>query len=181
MTWKSAAVGVGASVVATYLAALQPVRTTPDAPAPRPAPSAARIDAAAAEIQHQANRLRVKIERTPEFHQPDRNPFRFGARKAPPASRPAPSSEPTITVEPMTDTPAVPVKPTFRMALAGIAEDKVGDQIVRTAIISSVGDVLLVKEGDQVGGLYKVERIGTDSVELSRLDDGSIVRLALRP
>ena len=81
------------------------------------------------------------------------------------------------------DLPGDPIvaEPTLRMTLSGIAEEKVGEEIVRTAIISSPDDVFLVKLGDSIGGQYKVAAIGADAVELVRLDTAATVRLALKP
>ena len=78
-------------------------------------------------------------------------------------------------------TAVVPEQPTFRITLAGIAEETVDGEIVRTAIVSTPLDVLLVKEGDQIADQYKVVKIGADVIELTRLDDGAVVRLALKP
>jgi Tfp pilus assembly protein PilP len=131
----------------------------------------------AADIQREADRLRVRLREDPVFREPSRNPFRF----APPARvAPAPrEAAPPITEEPMA--PVTPEQPTLRITLSGIAEDKVGDQVVRTAIVSTPSDVLLVKEGELIGDQYKVVKIAADAIELVRLEDGSIVRLALKP
>jgi hypothetical protein len=176
MTWKSTAVAGVATLTATWLASYAPER--------RPAaqrstvPSIARTETAAAEIQREADRLHARIAQLGAYRDPARNPFRFNAQR--PASQQAPRSEPTISVE---DLPGEqePAPPTLRLTLDGIAEDKVGDEQVRTAIITTPGDVLLVKVGDRIGDQFTVAAITADAVELVRVDTGMTVRLALRP
>jgi hypothetical protein len=174
MTWKSTALASGLMAI-TWLASHAPVN------GPRAdqsvAPSAERTETAAAEIQREANRLHERLRQVTAYRQPDRNPFRFAEPR--PATSPAPvRREPTITVE---DIPSdVPVAPTLRITLSGIGEDKVGDQVVRTAFISTPDNVYIVKVGETVAEMYKVAAIGADAVELTRIDDGSTVRLALK-
>jgi hypothetical protein len=52
---------------------------------------------------------------------------------------------------------------------------------VRTAIISTPDDVLLVKLGDPVGDQFTVVGIAADAVQLARVDTGASVRLTLKP
>ena len=175
MTWKSTAVAGVATLTATWLASYAPER--------RPAaerstvPSIARTETAAAEIQHEANRLHARLAEIGAYRDPSRNPFRFNShRRAAQAPRP----EPTISVEDLPGEPE-PAPPTLRLTLDGIAEDTVGDEQVRTAIISTPNDVLLVKMGDRIGDQFTVAAIAADAVELVRIDTGATVRLALRP
>ena len=67
------------------------------------------------------------------------------------------------------------------VSLAGVASDPDGQRTVRTAILSSPAGVLLVHEGDEVLGQYRVGAIGEDSVELTRLSDGTALRITLKP
>jgi hypothetical protein len=70
------------------------------------------------------------------------------------------------------------------VSLAGIAEDQIddlsGQRVERTAVLSSPDGVLLVREGDDVLGLYRVVTIDSDAVELER-HDGTTLRLGFRP
>jgi len=174
MTWKSTAVASGLMVVATWLASYAPVA------GPRPlestAPTRERTEAAAAEIQREASRLHERLQQAAAFRQPARNPFRFSAPRSNPIP---PHREPVITVE---DLPApMPVVPTLRVTLSGIAEDKTSEQVIRTAIISTPDDVFLATVGETIAGIYKVTAIEADSVELLKIDEGSSVRLTLKP
>lgn len=174
MTWKSTAAAGLATLTATWLASYAP---TGRQAAPRStAPSAATTETAAAEIQREADRLHARLSQVGGYRDPSRNPFRFNHRRS---VQPAPRPEPAITVE---DLPVQePAPPTMRITLAGIAEDKVGEELVRTAIISTPSDVLLVKVGDRIGDQFTVAAIAMDAVELVRIDTGATVRLALKP
>jgi hypothetical protein len=66
------------------------------------------------------------------------------------------------------------------LKLSGIAEDEMPDGVVRTAIISGLGQLFLVKEGDSFADRYRVLRVSSDVVELTDLVDGNVLRLALR-
>jgi len=177
MTWKSTAVAGLATVTATWLASYAPVRRTAQATAHPP--SIEHTEAAAAEIQREADRLHARLAQVGAYRDPARNPFRYGAA-APirPAARPQ-RQQPIALVE---DVPAAPdAPPTLRMTLSGIAEDVVGETTVRTAIISTPSDVFLVKVGETVADQYRVNQIGADGVDLIRLGSGATVRLMLKP
>jgi hypothetical protein len=173
MTWKSTAAASGLAVVATWLASYAPVGG-PKQPEST-APSAARTETAAAEIQREAERLHGRLKEVAGYKVPARNPFRFGERPAP-AYRPPPPP-PAAAPEP----PIEPQPPTLRIALSGVGEELVDGQVERTAFISSPDNVYLVKVGDTVAGTYKVTAIGANTVDLVRVDDGSTVQLTLRP
>lgn len=177
MTWKSTAAASGLMLVGTWLASHAPVGG-PRREGPV-APSATSTERAAAEIQREADRLHGRMQQVAAFRSPARNPFHFSSR--PPAA-PAPRRAPALTVDdmaPPADTPPPP--PTLRVLLSGIAEDLVGDEVIRTAIVSTPDDVHLVKVGETIRDTFRVTRIDADGVELLRLDDGSAVRLSLRP
>lgn len=171
MTWKSTALASGVTVVGMWVASYAPQGQPAQAP---DAPTAASTEAASMEIQYQARRLHERLERVATYREPSRNPFSFAAaRRARPAALPA-----TIEAPPA---PAEPAPPAFHMSLAGIAEDTVGGLLVRTAVIETPDAALLVQVGDVVAGRYTVTGIDATSAELSRLDDGAVVRLSLRP
>ena len=73
---------------------------------------------------------------------------------------------------------AVPIDEPPPVTLSGIAEDQKGQQMERTAILSSPSGVLLVREGDSVMGEYRVTRIESEAVELVK-SDGTTLRLTL--
>jgi hypothetical protein len=173
MSWKSYAAVSGATVLAGWLASTPP-SNTPDGTASAPRQPAAR-DVPASGIEREAERLQVRVQREVEYTQPQRNPFRFGARPNVdrggdlPVSLPAPAP-PAVTLPVVAPPP--PVK------LSGIAEDQKGQQVERTAILSSPSGVLLVREGDSVLGDYRVGRIESEAVELVK-NDGTTLRLTL--
>jgi len=62
-----------------------------------------------------------------------------------------------------------------------VASDGGGESpTVRTAILSSPEGVLLVHQGDEILGQYRVGAIGDDSMELTRTADGTTLRLTLK-
>lgn len=71
----------------------------------------------------------------------------------------------------------MPVTPS--VTLTGIAEDRVNGALQRTAIFSSATGVALVREGETVGGDYRVVSIDQGSVTLETVSDGSTLRLSL--
>jgi hypothetical protein len=174
MTWKSYAAMSGATVLAGWLASAPPANApqgTPVAPRP-PAPRAA----AALDIAREADRLQVRLRREVEYTQPQRNPFRFSAAR--PAVEPGGDLAEPVP-EPLAPPVAIPfVAPPPAMKLAGIAEDQKGEQVERTAILSSPSGVLLVHEGDAVMDDYRVGRIESEAVELVKAD-GTTLRLSL--
>lgn len=176
MTWKSTALVSSATLLATWFASAPPARRTSNTTA-EPARDTTQTAAPASDIAREAERLRARLHPATPYHEPARNPFRFGER-----TRPArPAEESAAMGQPSGAVPQEPQIPTLRVTLSGIAEDVTGAQLVRTAIISTPDDVLLVKEGDSIAGQYRVTDIAEDSVELTRQSDNSVVRLSLRP
>ena len=170
MTWKSTAAASGAMIVA-WLASYAPVGGPRLDHATTPSPT--QTETTAAEIQREADRLHAR-NRVASYRLPQRNLFRFSER---PIVHAVPR-QPVAIVEEIA--PIQPAPPAIRLTLSGIGEDVVGDQLVRTAIISAPDNVHIVKIGEAIGDTYKVTKIDADAVELSRLDDGSTLRLTLR-
>lgn len=163
MTWRSTALLTGATTLAAWLAA----------PAPAPVRSAGGSDAAPArtprvsEIEAEADRLSARVQPSAPLVPPERNPFAFGAVRAP-LRRPQVVEVPAAPV-------AAPAAPSIR--LTGIATDLVDGATVRTAIFSSPDGLLFVREGETAAGLYRVTRVDEDGVEVTRIDDGATRRI----
>ena len=173
MTWKSYAAVSGATVLAGWLASSPPSNTTEGA-AVRSRPAPRRRAAPDSDIEQQATRLQSRLHAVRAFAEPQRNPFRFAARTEASSN----GAEPEPVVEPPTSpvdlTPAAP-----RVSVAGIAEEQIDDRIERTAVLSSPMGVLLVREGEEVLGYYRVTHIDADAVELVGINDGTTTRLTL--
>lgn len=177
MNWKSTAVVSGATVLATWFASVPPVQHT-TTPVGEPAASTTVTSRASDQIVREADRLSARLHPSMPYQGPLRNPFQFSQpRRATSAPR-ATSRQPKVSDASMTETP---VAPPLRVSLTGIAEDTSGAAPVRTAVISTPDDVMLVKEGEMVAGQYKVTAVTANSVDLTRVSDGSVVRLTLRP
>lgn len=176
MNWKATTVVSGATLLAGWLASAPPSSTTAAATtSATPGPQAA---AAASDIGQLAARLQTQTRQAADYGSPERNLFRFGqsvpVRSA--ASQPGTSVAPAPPVEILPQAPPPPP-----VTLAGVASDPDGTRTVRTAILSSPAGVLLVHEGDEVLGQYRVGAIGEDAVELTRLSDGTAFRITLKP
>ncbi|MBI4264896.1 MAG: hypothetical protein HY657_11015 [Acidobacteria bacterium] len=172
MTWKSYAAVSGATVLAGWLASAPPSIGPASAPAQAEPPEA--VPPSALDVEQQAARLQAGLRQQAAYREPDRNPFRFAvrpeARNTPDASR-APAAVEAVA----------PLPPPPPISLSGIAEDRVGDRVERTAVLSSPSGVLLVREGDEVMGRYRVVKIESEAVDLAPLADGVSLRLAFRP
>ena len=171
MTWKSYAAVSGATVLAGWLASTPPANA-PTASAPSLAPAALRRTAQAPDIEQEAARLQARVRRESAYAQPRRNPFRFGAAGS--TASPEINAPAAAPAEAMS-APALAPPP---IALAGVAEDQIDQRIERTAILSSPAGVLLVSEGDDVVGEYRVTRIESEAVELVKHADGGTLRLS---
>jgi hypothetical protein len=179
MTWKSYVLASG-GLLATYVAS-GPVRPAQDVAAPRRV-AAARANAAT-DIQEQAMRLQARERQrgTGAFRPPSRNPFRFSMRPAPARVVVESSAPPVALTAPVRVPPAItPPVITPVITLSGVATDDVGGTLQRTAILSTGGGVLLVREGDAVGADYKVAKIDEAWVDLVATD-GSVRRVSFKP
>jgi hypothetical protein len=175
MTWKSTAVVSGIGLLATWVASVPPPSIQKASAPPAPQVSE-RVASSASDIQRQAERLQVAVRADSAYEQPSRNLFRFGSPAVSKAPRPV---APQPTTE---DRPVAPPPPAaLQISLSGIAEDTVEGKEQRTAILSTPTGVLLVHEGDEVAGQYRVGAIESGAVELVRLDDGGVLRIALKP
>ncbi len=175
MNWKATTVVSGATLLAGWLVSAPPATTTRIA---LPSSSqSSQVAAAASDIGQLAERLQTQTRREVEFRSSNRNLFRFGpnapVRPASPERAVSAASVPPVEIVPQAPPPPF-------VSLSGVASDPDGQRTVRTAILSSPMGVLLVHEGDDVLGQYRVGAIGEDSVELTRLSDGTALRLTLK-
>jgi hypothetical protein len=187
MTWKSYAAMSGATVLAGWLASTEPSNAPADvsgraSSGPRVARgSQTPVTSAAAassptDIELQAMRLQARLRTERDYSQPVRDPFRFAPRRAP--APPAQAERPVADV-----LPPLPVNlgpPAPQISLSGIAEDQVDGRAVRSAILSTPAGVLIVREGDEILGGYRVGRIESEAVELVPSGGGPATRLALK-
>lgn len=172
MTWKSTALVTGATALVGWLAS--PIPHTPTRNATVPQTQAAPRSAAVStsDIEQQAERLRARLRAEAIFREPSRDPFRFAPRAIAVERRPI---APPVT-EPLEQALVIPPPP---VTLSGIASDAADGVTTRTGILSSPEGVLLVREGDMVGGLYRVGKIDEETVDLVRTTDGGLFRLRL--
>lgn len=140
------------------------------ASSPAGAPAAARPAQAAQNRESDGPVTDLRLERLkgphPEAEDPARNPFRFRPKEAPPPPPPVPQR----ILPPAPAVPAgPPPPPPIPLKFIGLLDAPV--RIGRVAILSdSRGTVFYGKEGDIIDGRYQVQRIGTESAELSYAD-----------
>ena len=170
MTWKSYAAVSGVTVLAGWLAS-SPAPGVPTSVSRRAAAAPRASGPATSDIEQQADRLQARLPIARRFAEPRRDPFRFAERRAA-ADRGAPRI-------PIPEAPTQPVdtNPAPQVSLSGIAEEQVNGAPVRTAVLSSPAGVLLVHEGDEVLGYYRVGRIESEAVDLVGLQTGVNTRL----
>ena len=169
---RTATIVVVGAALAAWLAAAATSgnRATIDPILVKSPPIDQRGEALASEI----SRLHEHLRPAAVPRQPGSNLFSFAVRQPRPAPLPPPGSNPALTEAPAAVQPPAPLK------LSGIAEDPTADGVVRTAIISGLGQLFLVKEGENVTPRFRVAKISSEVVELSDLTDGSALRLALK-
>ena len=129
------------------------------------------VEARGAELATEVARLheRLRPDATPRR---GRNLFAF-------ASTPRPAT-PVIAAAPaLIEAPRAPLAPP-PLKLVGVAEDVGPQGSERTAIISGLGQLFLVKAGDRVTPRYRVAKIFADAVELADAGDGTTLRLSLK-
>jgi hypothetical protein len=172
MNWKrTATLGVVGGALAVWLAgAATSNRRVVDTTIAKPTPIELRGAALADEIA----RLRERLHPVAEPQHPARNLFQFSSRAAAPPSRVDPPP-PAISDPPAQRAPAAPP-----LKLIGIAEDPGPDGPIRTAIISGLGEIFFVKEGDSIAGRFRVQHLSGEAAELSDLVDSTTYRLALK-
>jgi hypothetical protein len=159
---------VGGACAAWLAAATAPhVRESPAPTGAAGAPRDARAERLASDIARLQGYLRPGADLRPSV----RNPFRFAAAR-PPAS-PRRATTPAVMPTP----PVMPPSPSLK--LSGMAEDAGPNGPVRTAIVSGMGQLFLVREGDTIAARYHVLRIGSDVIELTDMT-GTVFRLGMK-
>ena len=68
-----------------------------------------------------------------------------------------------------------------RLELIGLAEARQGGGVVRTAIVAGPRGVMHARPGDVLERVYRLERIGTDGVDVRLVPEDRVIRLALPP
>jgi hypothetical protein len=166
-------------LLAVLLAVWVSSASLPSAPAETAAARAAREAAAAKpaplafDVTAAAERLRVQRREAPAPRGQGRNPFEFATVTTPAPPRVVAPPPPAAPTE-----PAPPPPPP--LTLSGIVDKTVGDQQVRTAVISGLGQLFFAKTGDTIATRYEVTAISPDVVELRDIYTKQTTRLALR-
>ena len=170
---RTAAIVRGGGALAAWLAgAATSNRALPDPIVTRPA----TIDARGADLANEIARLHERLRPSATPRAPGRNLFTFRA-----AAAPTPPTLPQPTRAAIVEAPVAPRPTDLALKLTGMAEDPGPDGPVRVAFISGEGQLYMVKEGDEIGGRYRVAKISADVVELVSVVDNTTRRLAMKP
>ena len=168
MTWRLYALTSGGAVMMAALATfVSPPEPTPSAPTT--VPQAVDRSGAVVDLGAQADRLKAKINEVTAYREPSRNVFRFGPPRRL-AAPPAPVLNEAPVVIPLSRPP---------YGLAGMATTVEHGISQRTAILSSLQGVTLVKEGETLDTGYRVVSIGEDMVILESTSNGAQTTLRL--
>jgi hypothetical protein len=176
MTIRRAALYTGgASLLVAWLSSAASLSLqTPPRQLPAPQSDDPSTELLAASVQAQTKRLKERLATAPVPQEPVRNPFAFR-----PVNPPPPLSTRRLQAAVDEPAPLIPADP--MLALIGIGESSNTEGIVRTAMITTDRDELVVAAvGDAVLDRYKVAAIGPDAVELSDVATGTVRRLSLR-
>ncbi len=158
----------GAVLLASWIAA-------PAAPSPTPplaAVAATPFDQArpiVAEVSAQLDRLRSRIEATPEFPTPERDPFRFAPRP-----EPTPKPRPAIVESAAPVEPPAPVLP----KLLAIVANEVDGVVVHSAVFSIGDGVRVVKVGETIG-TFVLRGVSADVADLADAVTGTLYHVTL--
>ena len=178
MTITRAALYIGGAslLVAWFSSAASVSFQRSHSPAPaldlEPTPSFAAV---AADVQAQTRRLRTRLAAAPVAREPVRNPFAFRTV----APRPQPEATRRVEEPPPDPLLTAPVDPALR--LIGIAEDQNADDVVRTAMLATdMDELIMAAVGDIVLRQYKITAIGANAIELMDVNTGRVRRLALQ-
>ena len=176
MTLRRAALYVGGAslLVAWFSSAASVSLQRPDGTVATSGHTDPAPDALALDIEAQAKRLRERLASAPPPQQPFRNPFAFRIAERPARLQASPAVHPAA--------PAVPELPSEPLLLlVGTAEQKRPQGLVRTAMITTADDDLIMAAvGDAVLDRYRVTAIGHDTAELTDLTSGQVRRISLQ-
>jgi hypothetical protein len=176
---KAVFFGVGVALLASYFAAANMPSQDLEPARERPARATVAPGVLAVEVSSQAARLQARMAQAPLPESNPRNPFSFGVAPRAPQPRTVRAAVASVGDEQPVAAPAAPPPPV--LTLMGIAEEATPEGARRTAVIGGEGDHLfMVREGDLLGGAYKVKKISADAVELEDVTTKAFRRLALR-
>ena len=164
--------GVSVLAVASWLASASTsgVRPRVVSPAPR-VPDA--LDRSSAALQSEITHLHDRIGPSAAPSK-SRDLFHFNVRTI---------RRPAAAVPGVPDgavSPPVMASPRPVLKLIGIAEDVSEDGSVRTAIVSGLGDLFLVKTGETIAGQYHVDQVSADAVQITDTTTSVPTTLVLR-
>ncbi len=161
--------GVGGGALVTWITTAATSMSQPPRATPAALPRAVDTSGAA---------LAAEIDRLHERLRPSASPLQARDLFSYVSRQPARTTQSVtaVAMPPMAPAPPRAVRP---LTLAGIAEDGPAGSLVRTAIVSGLGDLFLVKEGETIAARYRVVAVETAAVELFDTVEQAPFRLTL--
>jgi hypothetical protein len=170
MTWKLYSLASGGLMLATAVAAVVAPIERNAQNSPTAVPQAIDRLGSTVDLGAQADHLKAKLAEVISYQRPARNAFQFRLTR-PVVELPKPSASEAAPVV------VAPSRPPY--GLAGMATTADNGVTVRTAILSSLQGVSLVREGDTLETGYRVLSISEDAVVLESPGDGTRTTLHL--
>jgi hypothetical protein len=167
------AIGAAAAAIAVSIG-VRPGRSTVGELTRRPVPTA--VDPVVLALSDGQARMAASRQTRRPLPVASRDPFRFNAGPSGASEPPSPRKGAVLSTR--TPQPALPAQPT--LTLSGVAEDRTGGVLVRTAIISTATGLYLVKEGERVEQRFEVLRIAATEVRLRDTVEQTDFTLTLR-
>mgnify|MGYP000991148804 CR=1 FL=1 len=129
----------------------------------------------AAQVHFQNDLLGPQFEVSTEYVPPVRNPFQFSLADKDLASQSY--GEAGSSVDQIVETSGEGTG----IRLIGIAEESTSKGTIHTAIITMSNQLFLLEKGDILGEGYSVSLVNAAGVELYRVDNGTTLRLDIKP
>jgi len=168
--------GVAGGALVVWLAAAATSPSRPSVPLAATPPAA--VDRSGAELSAEIARLRERLRPSAQPAQA-RDLFRYRARDA--ARSAAAARDSALAPQLLAQEAPVPSSSDADpLKLVGMAEDPGDGGPIRTAILSGLGDLFIVKAGDSIAGRYHVANISADSIDLVDVSTNAPLRIPVK-
>ena len=134
-----------------------------------------KINGSSTQVPFQNDLLGAQFQVPTEYAPPVRNPFQFSLADEDLASQSYGAVGSSVDQRVETSGEGAGIK------LIGIAEESTSEGTIHTAIITMSNQLFLLKKGDFLGESYSVSLVNAAGVELHRVDDGTTLRLDIKP
>ena len=134
-----------------------------------------KVNDSSTQVPFQNDLLGAQFQVSTEYAPPVRNPFQFSLADEDLASQSYGEAGSSVDQLVEMSSEGAGIK------LIGIAEASTSDGAIHTAIITMSNQLFLLKKGDVLGEDYSVSLVNAGGVELYRADNGTTLRLNIKP